>query len=159
MNSAQNTKNIAFYGIGAVGKTNIINRLMNCDFEPKYIGTTKTSKLNFCLDDCDVTVLDTSGTSTEVKPVADVAVVVYANDNHASYKTFLGNAIDTIKSLRDKKPDIKIVLVCNKSDIPHHRKNPSSISEMDDVLRVLKVRVSAKTGAGIDELKCLIKTI
>lgn len=155
--------NIGFAGEAGVGKTSIITRMIQDTFEAgqgSTIGTTFYRKdVSFDGRDITLCLTDTAGqeqfrSMTVVYFVnVSLAVVVFS----ISDQNWKANVSNIIERIRTRNQTCMILLVANKSDL--RDVDFSELSEWHnyaDANKYLFICVSAKTGAGFEELERLM---
>ena len=120
------TKHILFVGDSGVGKTNIINRLINKPFNRVFIPTG--SYTQHLLPDTNITLYDWPG-QYKFKPVFPSGithvVIVFDATSRVSYR-----AVEDWKKLVRgfyQTTDIPIIVIGNKSDLPNTKINTGNI--------------------------------
>ncbi|VDL15660.1 unnamed protein product [Hymenolepis diminuta] len=142
-NGSKSVCRVVFLGAAKVGKTSIIRRFLNGNFEPKYIPTVDdVYSSKFLVRGCQASVefMDTSGSYDFPAMIrlcvakADAFVIVFAHDNMESL-TAASRYLEQIKAEREDYAPLvtephaydsstlmatpsPLVVVCNKSDLP-----------------------------------------
>ena len=120
------TKHIIFVGDSGVGKTNIINRLINKPFNRVFIPTERYTQ--HLLPNTNITLYDWPG-QYKFKPVFPSGithvVIVFDATSRVSYRA----VEDWKKLVRDfyQTTDIPIIVVGNKRDLPNTKINTGNI--------------------------------
>lgn len=119
---------VAVFGDSGVGKTSLINRLLEIEFNPDHVPTVEdfhVKHLAFKNKTCELQIIDTSGTYQfpAMRRVdmdkADAVVLVYSMDRPESF-TKLERYMEEIHESKTATKDFEkpIIVVSNKSDLP-----------------------------------------
>ena len=148
-------KNIGLFGDEGVGKTAILRRLLNRDFNEEYEATIGCEVIPF---ESDTAIWDFAGQEKydalhkkNIKQLTS-AILVFDITSERSYKQleFWYNFV------REKYGDIPIHIVGNKVDI-EDRKVKADMISFHREKSLNYIEVSAKTGFNIEQLLLIVK--
>jgi len=145
---------IILVGDGGVGKTVLVSRLIGQDFDKKYIATIGVWKATYK----NLNILDCagqekfSGLGDGYYIGADYAIVMFDISNRTSFR----NIPRWINKIRHVVPNIKIILVGNKSDIEGKKVSIIAIHLMINKINKINnikmyFEVSAKDSVNIND--------
>lgn len=150
MSPVSNTYKVVLLGSGGVGKTAFLHRLINGEFEPRYLSTQGIKNVSFSINTnhglitFDIT--DTAGQEIyfggslvpNALNSADAVVIMYDMDSRVTLRQ-----VDQYRDLVAKYGNNPYILtVGNKYDIQPHKTQTVRNS----------IRVSARTGQNLDKV-------
>ncbi|XP_033126199.1 GTP-binding protein drn-1-like [Anneissia japonica] len=160
---------IVVMGSAEVGKSSVVQRLLNREYSDGYIPTVEalyplTEEKPTNCEQISIEILDTAGAYNfpDMQRIyissANVILLVFSADNYDSFKEVL-RLIEVIgKQIGNKMMDIHILAVSAKSDIdPYRHKITLAEAELELMQwNIPVVETSAKENTGFDFLRSLI---
>ena len=153
-----NCKKIVFAGDSGVGKTSIIRRFVNGEYENNgavpTVNVDFSSKI-FIVDNQEVRLQlwDTAGQeayrsiSKSYFRNAKAIILVYDVNSRSSFQSLE----EWVGMIEEQTKDVPWVLFGNKSDLPDSSVSDDEATEFCEMHNVIGFRGSAKTGINIDE--------
>jgi tRNA modification GTPase len=152
---------LAIAGVPNVGKSSLLNRLVEKEtaIVSEVPGTTRDIvREYFSINGVPVVVCDTAGIHDTKDPVECIGIKKARDHFHQADIVLMvlegtRTLNDFENNLIDEFGNLKTIIVINKDDIAG---DPEILSIQKMIKGLPHIRVSAKTGNGIDELKALI---
>ncbi|KAI6175299.1 GTPase HRas-like protein [Aphelenchoides bicaudatus] len=153
------THNLVVFGDGGVGKSALTIQFIQNVFVNNYDPTLEDSYRKQTVIDGKVCILDILDTAGQEEYAAmhdhyahngDGFILVFALNDAQSFHN-ISRYREKICRAKDS-PDVPIVLVGNKSDLPHRAVRQDAINSLASVLNLPYIESSAKTRQGIDQI-------
>ncbi|KAI6229128.1 (pine wood nematode) hypothetical protein [Aphelenchoides fujianensis] len=157
--SATPTHNVIIFGEGGVGKSALTLQFIQNVFVTDYDPTLEDSYRKQAVIDgkvCVLDILDTAGQEEyaamrdHYSQTGDGFILVFALNDRQSFDA-ISKYREQICRAKDTR-DVPIVLVGNKSDLPHRAVPKDSVQSLASALNVPVIETSAKTRQGVDEV-------